>query len=83
MNDFNTWYKINKNVLKHLYYELINISKDNDIIIINNNKTYNNFLKMMYYESSKKVINKIEFPEYFYNRYNSKGYEKYKILNIN
>jgi hypothetical protein len=83
MNDFNTWYKINKNVLEHLYYELINISKENDIIIINNNRTYDNFLKMMYNESSKKVINKIEFPEYFYRRYNSNGYQQYKILNIN
>lgn len=83
MHDFDLWYKKNKNVLIHLYYILIDISKSYNIIIIDNNNSYNNFLYMMYNESSKKVIDKILYPEFFYKRYNSKEYHNYKILNIN
>ena len=83
MYDFNLWYKINKNALNHLYYELINISKNYNIIIIDDNNSYNNYLEMMYNESSKRVINKTLYPEFFYKRYNSNGYQNYKILKIN
>ena len=83
MHDFDSWYKTNKNALIHLYHILIDISKSYNIIIIDNNNSYNNFLEMMYNESSKMVIDKILYPEFFYKRYNSNGCENYKILNIN
>jgi len=83
MHNFDLWYKKNKNVLIHLYYILIDISKSYNIIIIDNNNSYNNFLEMMYNESSKMVIDKILYPEFFYKRYNNDKYQNYKILNIN
>ena len=81
MSEFDFWYNTNKHALDELYYKLIYISNSYSIIIIDNNKSYNNFLKMIYNESSKKVIDKKLYPEYFYKRYNN-GYQKYKILNI-
>ncbi len=83
MNDFNTWYIENKNVLSHLYIELIDISKRNGINIIENKNSYKNFLNMMYNESYKEIIDKDLFPEFFYKKYNSEGYEEYQILNEN
>jgi hypothetical protein len=82
MSNFNLWYDINKNALNHLFSKLIEISKSYGIIIIENNVSYNNFIKMMYYESSKKVIDKNLYPEFFYKKYNNNGYQNYKILNI-
>jgi hypothetical protein len=83
MYNFENWYKINMNVLIHLYYILIDISKSYNIVIIDNNNSYNFFLEMMYNESTKNVIDKIFYPEFFYNKYNSKICKDYKILNIN
>ena len=56
MSEFDFWYNTNKHALDELYYKLIFISKSYSIIIIDNDKSYNNFLIMMYNESSKKVI---------------------------
>jgi hypothetical protein len=64
-HNINNWYKINNNVLDELYYELLMISESHGIHIIDNNKSYNDFIYMMYRESNKTVINRIEFPEYF------------------
>jgi len=83
MHDFDLWYKKNKNALIHLYYILIDISKSYNIILIDDNNSYNNFLEMMYNESSKMVIDKILYPEFFYKKYNNNSYKNYKILNIN
>jgi len=65
-HNINNWYKTNCNILDELYYELIMISESYGIYIIDNDKSYNNFIDMMYKESNKTVINRIEFPEYFY-----------------
>ena len=81
MHNIETWYNKNRNVIIHLYYELIDISKKNGIDIKDNKQTYNNFIKMMYNESSKEIIDKNLHSEFFYKKYNSKGYEKYEILN--
>jgi hypothetical protein len=81
MYDLKTWYETNKNVLNHLYKELIYISNNYGIAIINDKYSYTNFIKMMYRQSSKTIINKIMYPEFFYKKYNSNGYEKYRILN--
>jgi hypothetical protein len=81
---YDMWYKNNKKLLNHLYYELINISKDHNIIICDNDITYNNYLKMMYNSSSKKYIDKSLYPEFFHKKNNNhKKYKKYKILDIN
>lgn len=82
LNSYKNWVKVNKNILEHLYYKLINLSKSYSISIMNNNESFNNFLKMMYYESNKKLINKNLFPEYHNKRFNSEGYQNYKILDI-
>ena len=81
MGDFNRWFKINKNVLEHLYNHLIDLSLSYGIKLIDNQHTINNFIYMMYNESSKKVINKELYPEFFYKKFNSFGYENYTILN--
>lgn len=61
----NSWYKINNNVLDELYYELLTISHSYGIQIIDNDKSYNDFIYMMYKKSNKTVINRTEFSEYF------------------
>lgn len=81
MGDFNRWLKINRNALEHLYYHLIDLSLSYGIKIIDSEETVDNFIYMMYNESSKRVINKELYPEFFYKKFNSPGYEKYKILN--
>jgi hypothetical protein len=83
MYDFDVWYKINKNVLIHLYYKLIDISKCYNISIIDDDNSYDNFLEMMYNESSKTIIDKKLYSEFFYKKYNSNGYQDYKFLDIN
>ena len=64
-HSINSWYKRNNNVLDELYYELLTISESYGIQIIDNDKSYNDFIYMMYKESNKTVINRTEFPEYF------------------
>jgi hypothetical protein len=63
--NIDNWYKINCKALDELYYELIRISELHEIQLIDNDKSYNDFIYMMYKESNKTVINRIEFPEYF------------------
>jgi hypothetical protein len=62
---FEEWYNENLNALKELYFILLLISKYHGITLIENQYTINNFLKMMYYESSKDIITFEKFPEYF------------------
>ena len=77
----NLWYKLNKNILQYLYNLLINLSKDRyKIKIIDNKNTYNNFIIMMYNESSKTTVDRELYPEFFDKKFNSSGYNKYKIL---
>ena len=75
------WFKKNQYALEKMYYNLLKISKDYGIILKDNNDTIDNFIYMMYNESNKSVINENLYPEYFNKKYNSTGYEKYKILN--
>jgi hypothetical protein len=65
MTEFNIWYEINKNALAHLYFKLIKISKSHGIKIINKQESMNDFIYMMYNESSKQIINPELYPEYF------------------
>lgn len=82
MVEFNEWKNKNKHVLIHLYNNLYIIAKKYNINIINNDITYNNFLKMMYNESSKEVISRELFPEYRDIFYHSKGFENYNVFDI-
>jgi hypothetical protein len=82
MFDFNEWKLKNKYILIYLYNNLYEMAKQYDIKIINNDVTYNNFLKMMYNESSKEVISRELFPEYYDISYHSKGYDSYNIFDI-
>jgi hypothetical protein len=79
--DFDNWYNMNKGALKHLYFNLIETSNTYGIQIIENQKSINNFIVMMYNESNGETINKKVFPEYFNIKYNNNGYQEYKILN--
>jgi hypothetical protein len=76
MNSFEDWYKENKVILKHLYYELINICSNHCVKIINNDRAIDDFNRMMYIESNKEIIDKKFYPEFFCKKINSKGYEK-------
>jgi hypothetical protein len=80
MYSFTEWLKKNRNVLNYLYDHLNNMAKLYGIYLIDNKKTYTNFLIMMYNESNKTVIRKEFFEEYFPKKYDCGGYEKYKIL---
>lgn len=44
----NEWYKNNENDIKFLYYYLIKISKENSINIISNQKTFEDFVYLLY-----------------------------------
>jgi hypothetical protein len=65
MVEFNKWYDKNEVVLKHLYFKLLNICTDYNLELIDNDKCYENYLKMMYHHSDKSIINKNLFIEYF------------------
>ena len=82
MVNFNEWSYENKHVLKYLYYKLLVLSNKYKIHIINNENTYNNFLKMMYHSSSKQLISRELFPEYYDIHYHSSGSETYKIFDV-
>ena len=56
MNSFEEWFHMNKVILKHLYYKLFDICETYGISMIDDNKSINNFLKMMYNESSGDII---------------------------
>ena len=80
MTNFDEWYKINKNALKYLFIELINICKNYSIHLNNNNFTFKNFLIMMFQTSNKEVINKELYPEFFYKKLNIEGFQNYHLL---
>jgi len=82
MLDFNEWFNQNKYVLEYLYNRLCILSNKYKIHIIDTENTYNNFLEMMYHSSSKQVISRDLFPEYYDVHYHSDGHEKYKVFNI-
>ena len=65
MVEYSLWCKKNEVILEHLYYTLLNICYKNKFVINNNEKCYNYFLKMMYNQSNKIIIDKELFSEYF------------------
>ena len=79
--NINLWHKLNKNVLLYLYNFILDFSKKKyKIKIINSQKTYNNFIRMMYNESDKTIIDKRLYPEFFNKTYNSLNDNKYIVL---
>jgi hypothetical protein len=64
MSYFDNWWEHNSDVLENLYYELIYIAKTHGIKIINNQTTINSFIKMMYYESTKELVDYNLYPEF-------------------
>jgi hypothetical protein len=79
MIPYTEWYKKNKNVLNYLYNKLNDMSNSYGIILNDNNKTYNNFISMMYNESTKSIINKELYPEFYPKKYDCYGYQNYII----
>ena len=65
MVEYSIWCEKNDEVLQYLYYTLLNICHKNNFNINDNEKCYNYFLKMMYNQSYKTIINKKLFSEYF------------------
>jgi hypothetical protein len=53
---FNVWQEENNEVLNYLYTTLVNISQSYGVNIIENNKSFNYFLHMMYRYSTKEII---------------------------
>jgi len=82
MDKVDYWINININVLNHLYYKMIHVSKIHGINIIDTQQSFDNFVYMIYNESSREVINRESHPEYFDIMYNSSGYEDYEITDI-
>lgn len=65
MVEYSLWCKKNEVILEYLYYTLLNICHKNKFVINDNEKCYNYFLKMMYNQSNKIIIDKELFSEYF------------------
>ena len=82
MDNFDNWAYINIDVLNHLYYKMIQISNIHGIKIIDAQSSFDNFVYMVFNESSKKIINRELYPQFFDRIYNSDGYQDYKILEI-
>lgn len=82
MVEFNEWVYKNKYILRYLYTKLLVLSNKYKIEIINNQNTYNSFLKMIYNSSSKKIISRELFPEYYDIHYYANGSEKYKVFDV-
>jgi hypothetical protein len=76
MVEYSIWFKKNEVILDHLYYTLLNICCKNKFNINDNEKCYNYFLKMMYNQSNKTIINKELFSEYFEISYLDENYIK-------
>lgn len=76
MVEYSIWCKKNEFILNHLYYKLLNICYKNKFNINDNEKCYNYFLKMMYNQSNKTIINKELFSEYFEMSYLDENYIK-------
>ena len=82
MDKVDKWINININVLNHLYYKMIHVSKIHGIKIIQSQESFDNFVYMMYNECSRELISRELHPEYFDIMYNSSGYEDYKIIDV-
>jgi len=65
MYEFDFWYQKNKSALEHLYFKLIEISLNYSVYIFNDKKSFNHFLKMMYDQSSKNIIQENIHTEFF------------------
>lgn len=65
LENFNIWFSTNKNAIEHLYYKLINMSKLYGIKINNTQQAKDDFISMIYNESSGQLINKQLYPEFF------------------
>ena len=59
------WFEINRNALEYLYYQLLDISSSHGITIIVDEISKDNFIRMMYNESSGDIIDEKLFPEFF------------------
>jgi hypothetical protein len=57
-NNIEFWFKHNKHLLEHLYYYLINLCHKHNIKLIPSKELANNFIRMMYNESLKTIIDK-------------------------
>ena len=82
MYSFDEWIKYNKPVLKHLFNKLFITCEEYGIHLINDKRAYQNFYLMMYNESTKEIVDRELYSEFFYQKFHSKGYEEYKILDI-
>jgi hypothetical protein len=82
MVEFSEWNYQNKHILRYLYAKLLILSNKHKIQIINSENTYNNFLKMMYHSSSKKILSRELFPEYYDIYYHANGSEEYKTFDL-
>ena len=80
MTTFNRWYKINRGVLNYLYNKLFIISKSYGVNLIDSQETFDNYIDMMYNLSNKEVIDKRLYPEFFDLKFNSNGFQNYKIM---
>jgi hypothetical protein len=82
MYSFDEWIKYNKPVLKHLFNQLSITCEEYGIHLINDKGAYRNFYLMMYNESTKEIVDRELYSEFFQQKFNSKGYEEYTILDI-
>jgi hypothetical protein len=78
--NINIWEKYNIIILEELYNILIDISKKHGLILFNSEDSFKNFIKMMYNESSKKIIDYNLFPEYNITIEDDNIYDEYLIV---
>ena len=65
IDKFNKWFNVNKNALEHLYYKLINMAELYNIHINNTQNSKDDFITMMYKESSGELLDEILYSEFF------------------
>ena len=62
---YEEWMNANKNALKNVYTILNQLCQKYGLFLINSNESYQFYLKMMYYESSKVILDPILYSEFY------------------
>ena len=68
MYSFDEWYNHNKPVLDSLFIKLYLICKEYNIHLNNDKESYEKFYLMMYNESTKEIVDKELYSEFFHQK---------------
>lgn len=68
MYSFDEWFNYNKPVLDHLFIKLYLTCEEYGIHLTNDEESYKNFYLMMYNESTKEIVDRELYSEFFHQK---------------